>query len=91
VGAKSISPELLKLWTDELGKTLSNESIDQEEIATVLYGLHTLILKNHGQDDHTNVIQSSLNECMANLRNWDRSQFPDGLPLWNQGVCFEFL
>jgi hypothetical protein len=89
---ESLSLRFLELWCKELDKIVDEESKMGEEVAIIIYGLHTLYLKNHGKHDQQCLIWTILEKWMVEREFWNRVKFRKyGAPVWYQDVCYKIL
>lgn len=85
-----ISLEILKLWCEELVKILDKKLTMRPEVAIIIYGFHTLFLKNHGKDRELLMLRTTLGNRMKILQSWNRVKFARYCsPVWYRGACFK--
>ncbi|PLW41841.1 hypothetical protein PCASD_05529 [Puccinia coronata f. sp. avenae] len=70
LASKPQTPEHLRAWIDEMDKTIVHSPVDDEDILTITYGLHTLVLKNHGKEPETHVLESALKDYKHRAALW---------------------
>jgi hypothetical protein len=88
---ESIIPEYLWMWCIEMNSILLDDPI-KEESTIILYGFHTLCLKNRDKDAQEKKISCALKAWMAFLKTRHHLSFSkESMPAWNRGACFTNL
>jgi hypothetical protein len=83
---KSISQGALNAWVQELAGMLHQYQATSKVRSTIVYGLHTLLLKNFDQAELVQSIRTTLDGIMKSLGPLEAAR--ESLSEWDQGGLF---